>query len=153
MFLNVVTWSQSKDQINKDDYILISKTTHEELRKNIEDYKNLISTYDKLKFDYDNALEANTLDKEKIISYQNQLIGLKEQILNQSLKIDDLNNKLKELGEKYQELNGYYRNSMMRNDRYKAELYQIRGYKNRFQTQGIVIGFLTVALLIVISQK
>lgn len=153
MVSNVVTWSQSKETIDKDDYILIPKTTHEELRKNIEDYRALITTYEKLKIEYDAALQSNTIDKEKVIAYQNQLISLREQLLNYSKKIDDLENRLKELSVKYAKLDEYYTISKKNNDRYRAEIYQIKGYKNRFQTQGVIIGFLAVALIVVIAQQ
>jgi predicted RNase H-like nuclease (RuvC/YqgF family) len=147
-----VTWSQSKETINdNDNYILIPKATHEELRQNITDYKNLISIYDKLKFEYQSSLETNTVDKERIISYQNQLIGLKDQIINQSSKIEILEDKLKDMSIKYAQMENSYMIARRNNDKYKSEIYAIKGYKQRFHTQGVIIGFLAAALLVVIS--
>lgn len=152
--MNTATWSQSNDPINPaSDYVLISKEKHEELRKNIEDYKALIVDFEKLKFDFQECISEKTSDNSKIISLQKNIVELQDKIIQQANRIETLENALRKQGENTAALRESYNQLQKLNYRNQAKIYKMQGYKRRFETQGMVIGFLIVSIFVVLGNN
>ena len=154
--MNTATWSQSSDQTNQpssSDFVLISKEKHEELRKNIEDYKKLIVDYEKLKFDLQECSADKNSDNTKIINLQKEIVALQDKIIFQADRITRLEEALRKQGATILDLKEYNNQLTKLNYKNQAKIYRMQGYKRRFQTQGLVIGFLVVTTIIILGQQ
>lgn len=150
-----MTLSQSNDNSN---YVLIDKNTHEELRKNIEDYKKLIIDFEKVKSELETVKDDNKADEEKIAYYQKQIIELQKKIVELQDKIIKLTQDVQYLNEKLDnakaallEKSELYDNLKKLHYRDQAKIYAMKNYKVRFQTQSVIIGFLVVTIVILLG--
>ena len=145
-----MTLSQSNDNSN---YVLIDKQTHEELRRNIDDYKRLIVDFEKVKSDLEVAKKDSQLDNDKLLHYQRQIVDLQDKILKLNQQVQTLTEKLDNANMALLEKSKLYDDLKRIHYRDQAKIYKMNGYKNRFQTQGLVIGFLAVTVVILLGEQ
>lgn len=146
-----MTLSQSSE--TNSNYVLIDKATHEELRKNIEDYKALIIDYEKVKFALSNAMSDNKNNNEKIIIYQKEILELQDKIMSLNNIVASLTLKLENAQRAIVEKDELYNELKKARYRDQAKIYKMKGYQHRFETQGMVILGLSIWLIIEIATK
>lgn len=143
-----MTLSQSNDQTN---YILIDKATHEELRKNIDDYKRLIVEYEKVKNDLATLKNDEKLNSERVIYYQKQVVELQEKMVRANNNIFNLTEKLDKANEALRTKTKLYDDLKKLHYRDQARIYAMKKYETRYQVQGVVIGFLIITIVILLG--
>lgn len=144
-----MTLSQSKN----DDYILIEKSVHEELRKNIEDYRKLIVEAENLKITIQNLKTDNDVSFNKILDLQKQVVLQNDKIRYLEQTIKYLTERLEKSQRDYVEKSKMYDEMVRLHYRDQAKIYTMNGYKTRFRTQSIVIGFLAITVVVLIGQS
>ena len=143
--------SQSKE--TDTGYVLMDKTTHEELRRNIEDYKKILIEYEKLKSDLVTSTSDNKLNTERLIRYQKEILDLQEKIMWLNRTIQEMQAKLDAAGRKIAENTELYNSIMRMHYKDQATIYKIKNYKTRFETQGMVIGGLVITIIIILGEQ
>lgn len=149
---SVVTLSQS-NETKTDQFILIDKATHEELRKNIEDYKNLIVEVERLKVQITSLQQQNQSSNDQIISYQKMITELQQKIIYLNQRIQSLTEKLDNSSVELLKKTGMYEEMVRLHHRDQAKIYKMNGYQTRFRTQSVVIGFLSVVIVVLLGQS
>lgn len=94
---------------NDEELIVLTKTKHDALRKDIEDYKNLLIRYQSIKIDYETTLadlERQSKTSEKTFD---ELKRANIQIASMENEVESLKAKILEMGQKYSELDKSYR--------------------------------------------
>ena len=131
----------------------MDKTTHEELRRNIEDYKKILIEYEKLKSDLVTSTSDNKLNNERLIRYQKEILDLQEKIMWLNRTIQEMQAKLDAAGRKIAENTELYNSIMRMHYKDQATIYKIKNYKTRFETQGMVIGGLVITIIIILGEQ
>lgn len=131
-------WSQSiTNQPTEEELIVLTKSKHDALRKDIDDYRNLLIKYQSVKIEYDVVVadlerqtktSGKTFDELKkanlkIVSLENEVSSLRNEIY-------DLNSRLSDLDKSYKRLDKMYyteKGKVHRLKKGQAEVYAWKG--------------------------
>jgi chromosome segregation ATPase len=150
-----VTLSQSTNPQNNsnEELIVLTKSKHDALRKDIEDYKNLLIKYQSTKIEYD--VLVNDLERQSKLTSSTF-----DQLKKSNNRVDYLESELatiKDKLEKLAESNSDYKKSYAALEReYYKEKRKV--YKLKKQQGGVYVWrglaiFMTVAFIIIAGEK
>jgi len=152
VILSKATYSQSENQTNEGDLIIMTKAKHEALRRDIEDYKLLLIKYQSLRIEQETLVadldrqskllesKAETLDasRKRVDYLESEIATLRIQIEQQQKKIGDME--------------AVYRNMYRNYYLEKGKVYRMqKGQANLRMWQGAAV-FFFLAMLVVGSQ-